>query len=390
MRRVEEQKGHNTFFRSRSDVPSIQLSGGHMKGDRDEVRTAIHRRMEPLKGAEILAARHSSHSVQTPSNRVFHRVDMRHGAEVLMDLTARGRKVEPLASKPAVQERALPPEIKHFESTSVRSSSSPNPSTALPMITTPPAPTREVSREREPQPATPAVVAPSTPTPEKPQPPMVKENAAPLAPVATLPSHNSLAVTLSEPQRAAPVPETAQPLMKTPDPVPNVASTPPKIVEVASASPVVESKKQPPSGEKAVEPPVQKAPQMTPVLRSLVDVVNNSSLQDAPRSPKETPKKELSNKDHDILMEMLLDPKVKTELLGYSNSQLMAAFSELSDGRIKYFESWLKINHTNAKTFPKFALESGITPQDTERLGQVVELLHQVSSARHAAVGIGR
>ena len=397
MGRFEEHRGDSMMSRGRSPEASrSHFNGGHMRGDRDEARSAIHRRMDPSRGAEDIAPRATKAGDALPNthpDKVFRSVDMRHGAQVLMELSARGRKVEPETVRSASHKQSLPRVVEDFKSTSVRCSTSPALSVELPKIAASPVVTSEVSGVKESR--LPVLVAPvpTIVTVVKPPPPTVREVSPQTAPVASSPPNSVLAPAPTATQSVAPVSEIAQPLMRAPAPLPQVVPTEPTIREVMSAAPVVERKAEPPKikplEERSPEQPVQKVTHMTPLLRSLVDAVNNSSLQDAPRSPKELPKKELSDKDNELLMKMLVDSKVKTELLSYSNPQLMAAFSELHEGRIKYFESWMRINEANAKMFPKFALDSGITPKDTERLGEVVELLHQVSSDRSAGRGAG-
>jgi len=123
----------------------------------------------------------------------------------------------------------------------------------------------------------------------------------------------------------------------------------------------------------------QQAPEMTPTMKRLVEIVNNSTLDRQIGSPIKNPILEFSDKDHEALKAMLTNPAVKQELLGYSDAQIKAGFEAVRPDRIKYLHEWLAMNHRNAVNYPGFARSmGGITPADTNRIGQVVGIALEV------------
>jgi len=123
----------------------------------------------------------------------------------------------------------------------------------------------------------------------------------------------------------------------------------------------------------------QQAPEMTPTMKRLVEIVNNSTLDRQIGSPIKNPILEFSDKDHEALKAMLTNPAVKQELLGYSDAQIKAGFEAVRPDRIKYLHEWLAMNHRNAVNYPGFARSmGGITPADTNRIGQVVGIAQEV------------
>ena len=122
---------------------------------------------------------------------------------------------------------------------------------------------------------------------------------------------------------------------------------------------------------------------MTPTMQRLVDVVNNSTLERQIGSPRNNPILEFSDKDHDMLKKMLTNPITKQELLGYSDEQIKVGFKAVRPDRIAYLEEWLAMNHRDAVRHPGLARSmAGITPQDTNRIGQVVGIARSVAHER--------
>lgn len=131
---------------------------------------------------------------------------------------------------------------------------------------------------------------------------------------------------------------------------------------------------------KPSEPVVTPNVTMTPTMQRLVDVVNNSTLDRQIGSPRNNPILEFSDRDHDILKKMLTDPVTKQELLSYSDEQIKKGFEAVRPDRISYLEEWLAMNHRDAVRHPKLAQSmAGITPQDTNRIGQVMGIARGVA-----------
>ena len=149
------------------------------------------------------------------------------------------------------------------------------------------------------------------------------------------------------------------------------------------APPPAELPKETPALMKASEPAPAPSVPMTPTMQRLVDVVNNSTLERQIGSPRNNPILEFSDRDHNTLKKMLTNVATKQELLGYSDEQLKAAFQAVRPDRITYLEEWLAMNHRDAVRHPGLAQSmAGITPQDTNRIGQVVGIARSVANER--------
>jgi hypothetical protein len=235
----------------------------------------------------------------------------------------------------------------------------------------------------------PAVVQPSSPQTT------IQPRAEVLAPtVPALEASPSLRIEPPVP----PVPEirptsppaqgvTSQPTLATePTSRGDTPATPTLIAPLPPAfSPELKSSTTTQVSVEAAPPAPTTSVELTPTMKRLVEVVNNSTLDRQIGSPRNNPILEFSDRDHDILKAMLTDPATKRELLGYSDAQLKAGFEAVRPERIKYLEEWLAMNHRNAINHPGFARSmAGITPTDTNRIGQVVGIAREVAREKSA------
>ena len=175
---------------------------------------------------------------------------------------------------------------------------------------------------------------------------------------------------------------TSQPTLVTePTTRGDTAATPTLIASPPPAfSPELKSPTTTQVNVEAAPPAPTTSVELTPTMKRLVEVVNNSTLDRQIGSPRNNPILEFSDRDHDILKGMLTDPSTKRELLSYSDAQLKAGFEAVRPERIKYLEEWLAMNHRNAINHPGFARSmAGITPTDTNRIGQVVGIAREVA-----------
>lgn len=235
--------------------------------------------------------------------------------------------------------------------------------------------------------ADPAVVHPSSP-----QAPIQPRGEAIAPTVPALEASPSLRVDPPAP----PVPEirptfipphgvTSQPTPVTePTTRADTAATPTLTPPLPAAlSPEVKSSTTTQVTVEAATPAPVTSVELTPTMKRLVDVVNNSTLDRQIGSPRNNPILEFSDRDHDILKGMLTDPATKRELLGYSDAEIKAGFEAVRPERIKYLEEWLAMNHRNAINHPGFARSmAGITPTDTNRIGQVVGIAREVARGK--------
>jgi hypothetical protein len=227
-----------------------------------------------------------------------------------------------------------------------------------------PQPTPQLRTQAEAVPSPRAVVPPVP----QPQPALLQSTPQPVS------------ARVETPVRTPPV----APLSATPQPqatIPRRSENSPAALALGSAPPG-------PMNELA---PMMKPPElapaarvtMTPTMQRLVDVVNNSTLDRQIGSPRNNPILEFSDRDHETLKKMLTNPVTKQELLGYSDEQLKAGFQAVRPDRIKYLEEWLAMNHRDAQRHPGLARSmAGITPQDTNRIGQVVGIARSVAQER--------
>lgn len=123
----------------------------------------------------------------------------------------------------------------------------------------------------------------------------------------------------------------------------------------------------------------------TPTMVLLLEAVNKSSLQRQIGGPRDKPVLEFSDEDQNRLKKMLTDPVMKAELLKYSDAQMKACFEGVRPDRIEYLEQWLATNHRGAVNSPLLAESiAGITPADTNRIGQVVQIAREVAKERRS------